>query len=356
MKRNGNFPIGDFKQAKELKFVGYVRFDSRWAYNGCRMLRLENDQMLVDLFPELGGKIYRLIHKPRDRDVLWQHPRILPSRLFPGAPFDDTWCGGWDELFPSDAREEYQGETFPDHGEYWTAPFEWDVVEKATAITLHLVAEGTVTPTRMERWITLEPAATVLRFRHRLTHLGGHGFDFLWKLHPALAVKPGEEILVPAARGEIATPGCGRLAEAAVAFDWPHVPGRDGRLHDFSRVPQENRYPGYEMVYLTDLHDGWCAVWDREAQFGFGLAFDSVRFNNVWLFQTFGGWRGLHCVVLEPSTTWPCALREAATRRTIAHLAAGEVLETATTAVILSGCRRVGGISIDGAVFEGLNE
>jgi len=330
--------------------MGSVRFEKDWSYHGCRVLRLESDLLRIDVMPELGGKIYHWIHKPEDRDYLWQHPRIKPAVLPPGTNYDDTFSGGWDELFPSDAPGEHRGEVYPDHGEYWTRCFDWEVEESPQSVTLHLRAEGNVTPTRMERWITVEASSTVVRFRHRITHLGEHGFDYLWKLHPALRVGSSHEILISAGKGLIATPGCGRLSADTLDFVWPRVPGRDGATFDLSKVPATSGVPGYEMVYLTELRDGWCAVLDHATGSGFGLAFDPRIFSTVWLFQSYGGWRGLSLAILEPCTTYPYSLAEAARSGRVAHLAGGEVLETETAAVIFTGRSRVSAIRPDGSV------
>src|SRR5512132_4164736 len=133
-----------------------VCFDRHWQYNGCRVLRLENELLRVDILPEIGGWIWSLYHKPEDREYLWHNPRIKPAVVPPGTGYDDVFAGGWDELFPSDSRLEYEGEVYPDHGEYWTTQFDWSVEQAGQSVTLYLRGEGPVTPTRMERWITLE--------------------------------------------------------------------------------------------------------------------------------------------------------------------------------------------------------
>ena len=330
--------------------MGYVRFEKDWRYKGCRVLRLESDLLRIDVLPELGGKIHRFIHKPEDRDWLWQHPRIKPAIMPAGSNYDDNFCGGWDELFPNGAAGQHQGEVYPDHGEYWTKSADWDVHQAGDAITLHLLAEGSVTPTRMERWITLTASSTVVRFRHRLTHLGEHGFDYLWSLHPALAVGPTSELIIPAGRGVIGYPGLGRLAADRAEFDWPHVPGRDGATFDISRTPERTDVPGFEMVYLTELREGWYAHLDHATESGFGLAFDRELFDTAWVFQSHGGWRGLHLAIVEPATGYPEDLAAAAESGRLSHLAAGQVIETETTAVVFAGRDMVEHIGIDGTV------
>jgi len=329
--------------------MAHVRFDDGWQYNGCRVLRLENDRLRVDILPELGGKILHLVHKPEDRDYLWQHPSIKPATVPNGTGYDDNFCGGWDDCFPSVAAGTHAGEIYPDHGEYWTRRFEWQADRSGDELTLYLRADGHVTPTRMEKWITLSAGSTIVRIGHRITHLGEHAFDYLWAQHPAIAVGPTTEFIIPASRGTIGSPGMGRLATKDAEFDWPHVPGRHGETIDFSKVPASTA-PGYEMLFLSGLQAGWYAALDRATQSGFGLAFDRDLFDTLWMFQSHGGWRGLRLAILEPCTGRPCDLAEAAAQGHCGRLQPGEILETQTAAVIFTGRQTINGIDTDGRV------
>jgi hypothetical protein len=330
--------------------MGYVRFEKDWQFNGCRVLRLESDLLRIDVLPELGGRIYHWIHKPGDRDFLWQNPRILPKVLPAGSNYDDNFSGGWDELFPNGAAGAYRDEFYPDHGEYWTQPFDWDVRQRGDELTLHLTGLGSVTPARVERWITVTASSLVVRIKYRVTHLGRHGFHFVWSIHPALAVGPQSELIIPATRAVIASPGHGRLANERAEFTWPHVPGKEGKTFDMSRIPTGIDIPSYEMVFLTELREGWYAHLDHATGSGFGMAFDKSLFNTLWLFATHGGWRGLHTVIAEPATGYPGDLAEAVRWGRSARLEAGQVLETETAVVVFTNRDRIEHISPDGTV------
>ncbi len=331
--------------------MGDLRYDAGWQYHGVRVVRLENSRLLIDVMPDLGGRIFRWTDKRRDRDWLWRHPRIAPAILPAGSDYDANFSGGWDELFPCCCACSHAGEVYPDHGEYWTRPCAWQVHSKDGELTLHLQAEGTVTPTRMERWITLAAGSPTVRIRYRITHLGRYPFDYLWASHPALAIRPGDRLIIPAGAGRVASPGMGRVSSDAADFTWPMVTGADGRPVDLSRIPEEaGGAPGYEMVYLTELHAGWYALLRPEERCGFGLAFDPGVFRCLWLFQSLGGWRGLHVAVVEPATGYPIDLPEAAANGRCSRLRPGEVLETAVTAVVFDGRDAVGGIAPDGTV------
>jgi len=88
-----------------------VRIDPHWRYHDLRAIVLENARLRLTLLPELGAKIYDLILKPADRNFLWHNPRLEPRRPVYGQNFDDWWCGGWDEVFPTCDVSAYRGET-----------------------------------------------------------------------------------------------------------------------------------------------------------------------------------------------------------------------------------------------------
>ncbi len=330
-----------------------VRLDTTTDGSAGELLRIESDLLRIELYPALGGKIYRWIHRPSGRDFLWQHPHVQPAIVPTGAGYDDCWSGGWDDLFPSDAPGHRCGMSYPDHGEFWTTPFEWAADRHGDSLTLRLSACGPVTRTRMERWITLTASSPVVQIRYRLTHIHERPFDYFWRLHPAMRVEPGHRLLIPASGGVIATPGLGRLSADDRAFIWPNVPGHDGRLHDFSRVPHGD-VPEHEMLWLSPLREGWFAVVDPQARAGFGMAFDPGFFTNVWLFQSYGGWRGLRVAVIEPCThdpyDRPAARATDRLGRASAQLRPGQTLETRIAVVAFTGRDEVRHIASDGVV------
>ena len=126
-------------------------------------------------------------------------PRAAPPHL-PGAAFDDIWCGGWDELFPTDPPCELDGNTFHDHGDLWHGPWDWTVEhDDGETATVHLRRYTVALPCLMEKWITLRRDGLDVRFRHRLTNLGTQPLPFAWSLHVAHAIGPDSRIHLPAA-------------------------------------------------------------------------------------------------------------------------------------------------------------
>jgi hypothetical protein len=310
----------------------HVRIDTSWRYHDFRALVVENRRLRLVILPELGGKLWSLIYKPVDREIFWHNPRVTPRHAPYGAAYDDWFCGGWDELFPNDAPTSFAGDAYPDHGEWWALPFDWEITtHRPDEITIHCSRAGVVTNTRVDRWITVRADEPTFAIRYRLHNAGPQPLDFLWKLHPALAISPDARIDLPACTVRPEAIFNDRLDKAP--FAWPHARAPLGEAVDMRIVPPASAAT-CDFFYATDLATGWCALTDVAAGYGFGLEFDPAIFRSVWVFGAYGGWRGHHVTILEPCTGYPYRLEDAVAQGTASHLAAGGSIETTVKGVL----------------------
>jgi hypothetical protein len=320
-----------------------ARIDTHWTYRGFRAVVLENRHLRAVILPELGAKVWSLLDKAADREALWHNPRVPPRPAHYGATYDDWFCGGWDELFPNDAPASVGGESYPDHGEVWSMPFEWDVATENGAATLRMWRSGVATNTSIEKRISLRADEPTLRFGYRIGNGGPGPLDYLWKLHPALRVSPASRIDLPARRVLVDEGFRDRLG--VEEFTWPQA----GGAVDVRQVPPQEA-AACDFYYAVELDAGWCALTDTAARAGFGLAFDPAVFRSVWVFGAYGGWRGLYTTILEPCTGYPYRLEDAIAQGTASRLGAGETLETEVVAVLYRGVESVNHIGSDGEV------
>jgi len=310
--------------------------DAGLSHHGVMGIRLEGELVVVTIFPEAGGKIFDLVHRPSGKNLLWQNPRVRLARAYAGAPFDDVWCGGWDDLFPTDAPCAIEGNVYHDHGDLWIGPWEWRIEEDSgERATIRLSRHSVSLPCLMEKWVTLRREEPVLTLRQRLTNDGPRPVRFLWAVHVAHAVEPGSRIYLPVSSLNVEAAYVGRAGENTSVCSWPLHEGEHGVELDLSRTPA----PGdiSEFFWTDALREGWCATVHPSVGVGLGLAFDPAVFPTVWLFADYGGWRGHYFLLTEPSTSPPGSLADAVKRGSAATLAAGETLETDIVATVLEG-------------------
>jgi len=317
-----------------------------WRYCDLEVVRLENEFITIDVLPELGAKIYNFIHRKSNRNLLWHNPRIPPARQSMGAKFDDVWSGGWDELIPNDIPTTvFGGEMLPDHGEIWSQPSELRIEDENTVRFLNY---GHVFPTVFEKTITLRPGESHCTVHYRLTNKGGRPIDFLWNIHPAAAISPATRLDVPAVLGIVEKWGTDHI-QPGTEYNWPTAVDRWGQKIDMTSIPPSDSNIA-DHHYLPDVSQGWYAVTDRQTKVGFGLSFPTNIFPNLWLFRTFGGWRGLYTLILEVSNSLSFDLALARRSGRCGHLDAGQSIEAEIKAVAYSGYESIERVNPDGSV------
>ena len=321
-----------------------ARIDDQWGYRGLRVIRLENSRIAVDVMPELGGKIFRIIDKAGDRDVLWHSPRVQPHRAALHDNFDDHWPGGWDEAFPGGAPSPNRyGDQLPYMGELWTTEAADRIVRADSGgVELELVLETPITPARWTRRLILDDDSPVLRIAYRMENAGTMPFDWNWGIHPVAAVTPHHRFDVPARLAEVDENGGGTLGVKGDRYEWPMFNGMD------IREVMGPETQAFALHYLTELQDGWVATTDVPAKRGFGLVFDRQMFPVVWLWMVYGGWRGYYHAIAEPWTGYPSPLAEAVAAGRSRVLDPGAVMETEVAAVIYDGVGSVSKLTADG--------
>ncbi len=312
--------------------------DTALVHEGVPGLALEGDHLRVTLFPEAGAKILDLVHRPTGVNLLWQNPRVPLRRTYPGAAFDDVWCGGWDELFPTDAPCEFDGNTFHDHGDLWHGPWDWSIEEDdGETATVALRRFTVALPCLMEKWVTLRRDGLEVSFRHRLTNLGTQPVPFAWSLHIAHAIDSDSRIHLPAEALAAVPDQPGRFDEASEPLDWP----LHGDLDLAAVLP-----PGAgltEWLYTLGLREGWCAVSHPSKSLGLALTFDPALFRTTWLWGVYGGWRGHYVLLTEPSTSPPGGLAKNVADGTAAWIGASTAIETIVTATVVEGAAALAG-------------
>jgi Domain of unknown function (DUF5107) len=287
-------------------------------------LDLESRWFKVRVLPEVGAKIYDLVWKPAGRNILWHNPRVAPQ-IFPiEGEFDNYWCGGWDDAFPTCDACVFRNQHYPDLGELRSVQWKTDFMRQEThAMTARLSAYGPISPVQAVKTIVVERGAPIVRVRYEITNLGPMDVDYLWGTHPAVAITPGTILRIPARQGVVWQCNDPAYGEPGRQYDWPvlEVKGRTIRM-DQVQSGDASLYFGH---YAVDLEAGWFAIEDTQSGEGFLAAFPLDQCPCLWLWLNYGGWRGHYHVIVEPWTGRPVNLAEAYDQNASRRLKPGEV-------------------------------
>ena len=264
---------------------------------------LENSLLRIEVDPEHGGRVTSFFSKANQTEFLWYDPSRLPVN--PALDYDGNFAGGMDELVPCDLPEH----GFPDHGELWTQTLQ------ATFDQDRLVLEGRLPKCGLYYKRTMSVNNNYIISNYLLQNLTSRPLDFMWKLHAAWAIAPGDRLAVPASCFQAADPGDWSKAATALPVRWNgsyDVPAMDGTS---------------DFFYLTDLSNGSMELHRRDGQC-FRCDFDTAVFPCAWVFASFGRLNGSRTLIMEPCTNYPVSLDDAVKAHCCARLDPGGLLST----------------------------
>jgi galactose mutarotase-like enzyme len=280
------------------------------------VVRLENPLLRVDVAPGVGGRIVSVVEKRSGHAFLWHNPNLRLKRLAPGSEYDPNFYGGIDDLIPNDFPETVDGIAYPDHGELWTTALSQRIEQEA------LVLEGNLPLIRLHytKRVGLRADSPRIDLDYRVENRSGEVRRFMWKLHAALDVQPGDRIVCPARTARVADLQWSRW-RTLEPFAWPDLQG-----NRVDRVPAANGT--CDFFYLYDLEAGRLS-WERPSRsLRLGLEFDPAVFPFAWVFASYGGLLGYYTVVLEPCSGMPMSVNEAAALGQCSVLEPGQSIET----------------------------
>jgi galactose mutarotase-like enzyme len=303
------------------------------SVHGLSAVLLENEWLEISILPDVGAKLFDLRWKPSRREFLWHNPRIRPQAYTIEANFDNYWCGGWDEGFPTCDACEYKGESYPNLGELRSVRWDVRAADRAGGdVVARLGAFGPISPVRAEKTVTLSGTSPVLKIQYQIENLGPAPLDFIWGTHPALTTNGQTILKIPARTGIVGLSPDSSLGVPGQRYAWPTIVTPGGQI-DMSRTRgiDANVFCGH---YVTDLEAGWYAVEDTQTGEGFLLTFPVETCPYLWLWLVYGGWRGYHHIIVEPWTSYPVHLADAARGGTSRRLGPGASFSAEVRATI----------------------
>ena len=146
-----------------------------------KIIKLENSHLEVEIIPELGGRVQKLINKKSNFDWVWKNKNLQISTVEKGTNYDDNWQGGWEELFPNDAVENFCWGKGYDHGETWS--HSWNILEQSND-SLELNTSN------LESGSEIKKKYFLIKNKLRVEYQLFVNFEdiFLFKLHLALPI------------------------------------------------------------------------------------------------------------------------------------------------------------------------
>ena len=313
---------------------------------GWEVVRLQSEDLTVDVLPGKGGDIISVRHLGTDVELMWQSPWGLRHRGAPYIPGNseatlmDAYPGGWQTVFPNVGDEvEENGVTWGMHGEAWLAPYDWEPTGPSEiTLSTRLVRS----PFEIDKTIGLDSGRLTVTETARNT--GGVTVEAAWGHHPAFGPPfldgscrldtAGATVVVDDERDLPASD----LVPGATS-PWPHIGDRSGGEVDLREVPASDPgRPVDRLYYLTDLAEGAVSLTNQRLGLRARLDWDTSVMPYTWLWYEmhataeFPWYQAVYVLGIEPHSSYPGQGLHAIRRKTGTQLsfAPGES-RTATT-------------------------
>lgn len=298
---------------------------SKRITNEIEFITVETDHLVFSIAPALGGKITSVFNKQLQKEFLWFNEQLPLQQNLPGADYDANFFGAIDELLPGDIPEIVDGITYPDHGELWTTPLQYAELDGK------LTVSGTMDLCGLHYSKTLYPDANapVINIDYTIKNVTNFPRNFLWKLHAALQIQPGDKLITGAKYGQVVDPTYSRFANT-YPFRWPLIENKDASVIP----PLDNTM---DFFYLYNIPEGEMQLLSAGGEHVFSYRYDTNVFPYQWYFASYGGFLDYYTAILEPCTNMPISVNEAKAKGQCAVLEPGETL--ATTVTIYAGAK-----------------
>jgi hypothetical protein len=256
-----------------------------WNGFGTRILKTAALEVVV--VPELGAKVVSLKNLRTGREWMY-HPSHSP-KLFRNQSNDDFSNSpliGWDECLPTIAACAWRGRCLPDHGEVWNAAWQLDETAWKQGI-IKTSVRLPISPFQFTR--TLEIRNDTLCANYQLLNLSGDPQEFLWAMHPLLALQKGDRLVLP-----------------------DEIRQRLGRQSWLESLDFEGELPSYVKAFAGPLQEGHAEIFNPVSGDSLIFRWDAVDCNTLGIWLTRGGWNGHHHMALEPANGTSDSLAAAA--------------------------------------------
>ncbi|MFH1005960.1 MAG: hypothetical protein V1800_00475 [Candidatus Latescibacterota bacterium] len=278
---------------------------------GLRLFELGNDLVKVVVSPVEGGKVRHLVNLGTGRDYCWQMPDPPTLSRYPGMDYTQADCTGIDDCLPTIAACNWNGRDLPDHGEIWTGQMETEWVARSKdTVSLGTSLDLPFSAMRFRRVVSILDGSPVIKLHYELSSTSEEDQDFIWALHPLLAFRAGEQVILPSVHRVITDESAAHtpLAGFGRELDWP-VPAEGLDLSKL-KVGEEGR--SSIKFFSEKMQVGWAALHEPARGDLLAFLFDPsvLPYVGVWINR--GGWAGYQHVAIEPTNGRPDGLDIAA--------------------------------------------
>lgn len=272
------------------------------VYFGIEAVLLENELLRVIVVPSRGGKIASIVYKEMGLELLWQNKDFGKSELEYGQQYEEGDFSGFDEMFPAITAgkhpdEPWKGVSIPDHGEVWTAAWNYELLTSS----VQMWVQGVRFPYTIVKKIWLDGDS--VEHTYTLNNNSNVGFQYVYAVHPLFNVEEGSTLIVPEELNTVINAVSSRDMQVyGKEYDYPIAALENCKHVDISAMQPKSSEKYKKFYFRQKNKEGWCVV--RRPEKGLDIRMDyspeALPYLGVWMNE--GGLCGQYNMAPEPAS------------------------------------------------------
>ncbi len=273
---------------------------------------MENQIIRATFIPDQGAKLCSLIEKESGYEYVYQGKSGQYRTAQYAQDYLSGECAGVDEMFPNIDVFYYdsypwQGIAFPDHGEVWALPWQYQIEDESLAMSVF----GVKLPYRLTKKITLSEKLQTRSKKgavcmdYDVKNMSSFPMDYIWAAHMMLQAEEGcrFEFEKELSKAYTTMSDSGMIGVYGDTFYYPYIETKEGQIYDMQvyRGSQANDYQKFYFADKLRSGQGWGRI--RYPKHGsLTVRFPEEEVPYLGAIQAEGGELGINCMFLEPCT------------------------------------------------------
>ncbi|AZO93346.1 DUF5107 domain-containing protein [Halocella sp. SP3-1] len=295
------------------------------VFKGVKGIKLFNKCISVVVLPSIGGKIASYYHKAKDFELLFQNKQGYYQQAELGEDFALFDCSGFDDCFPTidscNIKYENKQIEYPDHGEIWTADFDYKVEKESVG----LLYCSQLLPYVYRKKVSIKD--NELHLGYKITNQGKGIIPCLWAMHCLINCSEEMRLHFPTQTDKVENVlESNYLGEIGKIHSFPLTVDNYGNEYRLDRVlSSANKYEKYYVC--GEVSEGSCGVYYSLEDVRFSINYNKELLPYLGFWVSEGGFKGDYNCAFEPSNGYYDSVVTALENGKVYQLKPGKSLE-----------------------------
>lgn len=276
--------------------MGFKEF----KFKNTAAVKIENEYLSIIILPKIGSKIASIFSKQKDFEFLFQNKGDSYKKAEFGADFAAYDCSGFDDCFPSIDQSKLlinnELYTYPDHGEIWTAEFDYQI--EARKISLDYQSPYF----KYDYHKTIELQKNKLSLNYKIKNNLKTALPAVWTLHCLLNYDKNVKLnFPPDLKKVINVQESDYLGQKGAEHSFPITEDSFGEKYRLNRVNNREKRLTEKYYSSGEINVGRVSACYPDQAAEFIIKYDSKKLPYLGFWLTEGGFKGDYNFAFEPA-------------------------------------------------------